>query len=74
MGKSLYDEETIFKNAVDTCAELLKSDLKLDIRDIIYPDEIQKKLEKKLKDTKYTQPASICYRICTFTIVDELGN
>jgi acyl transferase domain-containing protein len=57
MGKSLYSEETVFRDAVDTCAELLKSDLKLDIRDIIYPDEHSEDAEQKLKDTKYTQPA-----------------
>ena len=57
MGKSLYEEEDVFKNAVDTCAELLKSDLKLDIRDIIYPKENSPDAEEKLKDTQYTQPA-----------------
>lgn len=57
MGKSLYEEEDVFKNAVDTCAELLKSDLKLDIRDIIYPEENSPDAEEKLKDTQYTQPA-----------------
>ncbi|WP_405296879.1 amino acid adenylation domain-containing protein [Algibacter sp. Ld11] len=57
MGKSLYTEEKIFKEAVDKCAELLKSYLKLDIRQIIYPDENSEEAELKLKDTKYTQPA-----------------
>jgi amino acid adenylation domain-containing protein len=57
MGKSLYAEETVFRDAVDTCAELLKPDLKLDIRDIIYPNEHSVDAEQKLKDTKYTQPA-----------------
>ncbi|MEL0650000.1 amino acid adenylation domain-containing protein [Algibacter sp. TI.3.09] len=57
MGKSLYTEEKIFKVAVDKCAELLKSYLKLDIRQIIYPDENSEEAELKLKDTKYTQPA-----------------
>ena len=57
MGKSLYAEEIVFRDAVDTCAELLKPDLKLDIRDIIYPDERSEDAEQKLKDTKYTQPA-----------------
>lgn len=57
MGKALYEDEIIFKHAVDTCAELLKSELKLDIRDIIYPKENSKEAEDKLKDTQYTQPA-----------------
>ena len=39
MGKALYEQENVFKTSVDTCAELLRSELKLDIRDIIYPKE-----------------------------------
>lgn len=57
MGKSLYSEEKVFRNAVDHCAELLKSDLKLDIRSIMYPEVNSEEKENQLKDTKYTQPA-----------------
>ncbi|WP_369441241.1 aminotransferase class III-fold pyridoxal phosphate-dependent enzyme [Algibacter lectus] len=57
MGKSLYTEEKVFKEAVDKCADLLKSYIKLDIRQIIYPEENSEEAELKLKDTKYTQPA-----------------
>ncbi len=57
MGKSLYLKESIFKEAVDTCAKLLQTDLKLDIRDVIYPEKKSELAEQKLKDTKYTQPA-----------------
>ncbi|MFT6127007.1 MAG: amino acid adenylation domain-containing protein [Patiriisocius sp.] len=57
MGKALYDGETVFRNAVDHCAELLKSDLKLDIRKIIYPEINSIDKELQLKDTKFTQPA-----------------
>lgn len=57
MGKSLYEEENVFKDAVDQCAELLKSNLKLDIRDIIYPEVNSEEKENQLKDTKFTQPA-----------------
>ena len=57
MGKSLYCEENVFRNAVDHCAELLKSDLKLDIRAIIYPEVNSEEKENQLKDTKFTQPA-----------------
>ncbi|WP_400080183.1 amino acid adenylation domain-containing protein [Winogradskyella sp. R77965] len=57
MGKALYDCETVFRDAVDHCAELLKADLKLDIRHIIYPETNSPEAEEKLKDTQYTQPA-----------------
>ena len=57
MGKSLYDSETVYRDAVDTCSELLKSDLNLDIRDIIFPKKKSQETEDRLKDTQFTQPA-----------------
>ncbi|GAB1858556.1 hypothetical protein MHTCC0001_33950 [Flavobacteriaceae bacterium MHTCC 0001] len=57
MGKVLYEHEDTFKHAVDNCSELLKKDLRIDIREIIFPVTNDDKAQKKLKDTKYTQPA-----------------
>ncbi|SDS91968.1 type I polyketide synthase [Winogradskyella sediminis] len=57
MGKALYESETVFKAAVDHCAELLQDELKLDIRQIIYPEVQSTEAEFQLKDTKFTQPA-----------------
>lgn len=57
MAKSLYNTETVFKQAMDECAGILKVELKEDILDIIYPNEITPEAEAKLKDTAYSQPA-----------------
>ncbi len=57
MGKSLYESEAVYRDAVDTCSELLKNDLKLDIRDIIFPKKKSQETEDRLKDTQFTQPA-----------------
>ncbi|MBM1105825.1 amino acid adenylation domain-containing protein [Aurantibacter crassamenti] len=57
MGKALYTHETVYKNAIDVCAEILKKDLELDIRDIIFPESSNDAAELKLKDTRFTQPA-----------------
>lgn len=57
MGKTLYDNENVFRDAVDLCAELLMDDLKLDIRNIIYPEKNTNEAEESLKDTRFTQPA-----------------
>ena len=57
MGKALYDNEIVFKTAVDDCSDILKKHIGLDIRDIIFPSENTADAEEKLKDTKYTQPA-----------------
>jgi len=57
MGRMLYENENIFRESVDKCAELLMDVLKLDIRQILFPDKITNETEAKLKNTRYTQPA-----------------
>ncbi|WP_420845217.1 acyltransferase domain-containing protein [Maribacter litopenaei] len=57
MGKALYENEGVFRRAVDYCAEEIKELLHLDIRDIIFQGLTTPEAEEKLKDTQYTQPA-----------------
>jgi len=57
MGRALYDNENVFREAVDHCAEILKDKLETDIRNIIYPKGNLKEDEDRLKDTRFTQPA-----------------
>ncbi|MBW1655004.1 polyketide synthase [Flavobacterium quisquiliarum] len=57
MGKTLYDNEKVYREAVDKCAELLMDELKLDIRHIIYPKDDCPEAEEQLKNTRLTQPS-----------------
>jgi amino acid adenylation domain-containing protein len=57
MGQALYEHETVFREAVDQCAEILQEAFKFDIRDIIYPESNSIVAENRLKDTQFTQPA-----------------
>lgn len=57
MGIELYQEEAVFKAAVDECAEILSHYLDKDLRQIIYPELINTTAEKDINNTKYTQPA-----------------
>ena len=58
MGKALYEHEAVFRKAVDTCAKILETYLKLDIRNILYSDTGDGiDAEALLKNTRYTQPA-----------------
>ncbi len=58
MGANLYRDEPVFQQAVDTCAEILKPLLKLDLRDLIYPQsENLATSSELLEQTRYTQPA-----------------
>jgi amino acid adenylation domain-containing protein len=57
MGIDLYKNEPVFREAVDECANILKQTLKEDIRDIIYPKNIDARAEEQINNTYYTQPA-----------------
>lgn len=58
MGKNLYDDEIVFKDAVDTCCNILQPHLGIDLRTILYPKDADKeKAENLLKETIYTQPS-----------------
>lgn len=57
MGLALYQNEPIYKAAIDNCALILQGYLDKDIRTIIYADENLSTTSNELKDTKYTQPA-----------------
>jgi acyl transferase domain-containing protein/acyl carrier protein len=58
MGRELYESETVFREQVDYCCELLKPQLGLDLRTVIYPsEEIAQEATQKLQQTAITQPA-----------------
>ncbi len=57
MNLELYQQETIFREAVDECALWMLPDLGEDIRKIIYPDVVTPASAEKLNQTLYAQPA-----------------
>ena len=57
MGFELYRSETVFREAVDECALILESEMKEDIRKIIFPEQAGDAADEKINNTYYTQPA-----------------
>ncbi len=58
MARGLYDTAPTFRRHVDACAEFLKPQLGLDLRDVLYPDEAQaEQAAQRLQQTALTQPA-----------------
>lgn len=59
MARNLYNDEPVFKQQVDLCAELLVLHLQFDIRQVLYPNNKQQQLDhaEKLQQTACTQPA-----------------
>ncbi|HEX8179962.1 MAG TPA: type I polyketide synthase [Pyrinomonadaceae bacterium] len=58
MGRALYEQEAAFRAEVDRCAELLKAELELDLRTVLYPRaEESEAARARLTETWLTQPA-----------------
>jgi acyl transferase domain-containing protein/acyl carrier protein len=57
MGRELYQEEPVFRCEIDACAELLRPQIGIDIRALMFPDGEATEAEELLRNTQYTQPA-----------------
>jgi acyl transferase domain-containing protein/acyl carrier protein/NADP-dependent 3-hydroxy acid dehydrogenase YdfG len=57
MGKDLYDKYPVFKDTVDRCADLLQSEINLDIRTVIFQKENRRQNDELINQTYITQPA-----------------
>ena len=58
MGRELYHQEPVFRQEVDRCADLLRAELSLDLRTLLYPAPGSEALRaEKLTDTALAQPA-----------------
>ncbi len=58
MGRELYEAEPTFARCVDECAELLRPELGLDLRQLLFPaPEAAEEAARQLDQTRITQPA-----------------
>ena len=58
MGRDLYASEPAFREAVDECSALLQGHLNLDIRETLYPSDVDRAdAEQRIHQTWLTQPS-----------------
>ena len=58
MAREIYETEPFFRAQVDACAEILRTHLDLDLRDVIYPNEEgATAAAASLDETRLSQPA-----------------
>jgi phthiocerol/phenolphthiocerol synthesis type-I polyketide synthase E len=57
MGRELYAKDEVFHAEVDRCCEMLRPELQLDLREILFPRDASAAAEDKLTQTSLTQPA-----------------
>ena len=57
MGLGLYREEPFFREQIDYCSDILKQEMSVDIRSLLYPSVTEVyETEEKLAQTAITQP------------------
>lgn len=57
MGRELYESEEVFRRELERCSEVLRSQLAIDIREVLYPPPTEEqRAAEQLKETKLTQP------------------
>lgn len=57
MGRTLYRDEPVFREAVDRCAQALAGELDRDLREALYPQGDPAAGAELLRQTAFTQPA-----------------
>ncbi len=57
MGRNLYDTQPVFRAEIDRCAEILRSEMGLDIRDWLYPAETSNEIVQEMRKTRIGLPA-----------------
>jgi acyl transferase domain-containing protein len=58
MGRDLYESEPVFRSAIDKCAEILQTPLRLDIRSVLYPATTEtEEATRWINETSVTQPS-----------------
>ncbi|WP_199911710.1 type I polyketide synthase [Dongshaea marina] len=55
MGRDLYDAYPVFKEVMDRCCRYLYSELKLDLKSVIFSDDVHN--NTRINETQFTQPA-----------------
>ncbi|MDN5870700.1 MAG: aminotransferase class III-fold pyridoxal phosphate-dependent enzyme [Nitrococcus sp.] len=74
MGAALYASESVFRAEVDRCAEILKPLLKLDLRDVLYPNSADKEqASETLRATQLAQPAIFTISYATARLWQSWG-
>jgi amino acid adenylation domain-containing protein len=58
MGREIYASEPVFRDAVERCAEILRPELGVDLRNLLYPGEAaSEEIARRVTDTIIAQPA-----------------
>lgn len=73
MGRGFYENEPVYRKAVDECAGVLQETIGEDIRKILYADADDIEAARKLGETRFTQPALFVTSYAGAKLLQSLG-
>ncbi len=73
MCRGLYNEEQFFRSQVDHCAEILKKQLGLDLREVLFPSVSEEQARQLINQTWITQPALFVIEYCLVRLLMQWG-
>jgi acyl transferase domain-containing protein/acyl carrier protein len=58
MGRELYQDEPLFRREIDHCSELLRNNMRMDLRQLLFPPaEDEMDATARITETEFAQPA-----------------
>ncbi|HEX2968422.1 MAG TPA: beta-ketoacyl synthase N-terminal-like domain-containing protein [Bacteroidales bacterium] len=73
MGKELYLANSHFRQILDECFEIVKSETGINLKEILFSDSEQEENERKLASTDVTQPALFILEYALAKVYEDLG-
>ncbi|KQS63654.1 type I polyketide synthase [Modestobacter sp. Leaf380] len=73
MGRELYDDEPVFAECVDACAEVLREHVGWDVREVLYPGDQDGGTDDRIHRTEFTQPALFVVEYALARLVQSWG-
>ncbi|MEA5560868.1 SDR family NAD(P)-dependent oxidoreductase [Planktothrix agardhii] len=70
MGRQLYETQPTFRQTLDDCDQILRSELEKPLLSVLYPQQNQ---PSPLNETAYTQPALFAIEYALFTLWKSWG-
>jgi amino acid adenylation domain-containing protein len=71
MAKGIYEQEPYFRDELDKCSELLKPEIGVDIRELLYPQSSE--TADDIDKTIYAQPAIFVVEYCLAKLLMSWG-
>lgn len=73
MGRGLYESEPSYRAKIDWCAEVLADSHGLDLRELLFPEQVDEAAAQRLNQTAVAQPALFAVEHALVELLREWG-